>query len=449
MSALLLYNTYTRQKEEFTPVEENLVKMYVCGPTVYSHIHIGNARPVIFFDVVHRYFKYLGYEVQYVSNVTDVDDKIINRAIEEGVSEAEVSEKYLDFFLECNKSLNTLPIASRPKVTENIKEIVAFIQALVDKGMAYAVEGDVYFRISKIEEYGQLSGKKLEDLKIGARISENQQKENPLDFTLWKKTDKGITWESPWGQGRPGWHTECVVMIEEAFNGKIDIHGGGSDLQFPHHENEIAQSIGCQGHNLANFWMHVGRLGLGKEKMSKSIGNVINVQDLLKNVDANTFRLFMLSVHYRMPIDYTEEIMESTTREWAKIQQSHFQLFRKLDLEDAFHVQFQPLSNIESMMSRFNDAIADDFNTANAITELYNLIKEINKLLRAKADNPSLVYGYMTFQTMLYILGFNLGTKRLTSTERELFLDWEAARKARDFNKADQLRLKLSELGVI
>jgi len=446
---LLLYNTYTRQKEEFKPVEENTVKMYVCGPTVYSHIHIGNARPVIFFDVVHRYFNYLGYDVQYVSNVTDVDDKIINRAIEEGVTEAEVSEKYLDFFLECNEALNTLPVSSRPKVTDTIDEIVAFIQALVDKGVAYAVEGDVYFRIDKIKEYGQLSGKKIDELEVGVRISENQQKENPLDFTLWKKTNKGITWESPWGKGRPGWHTECVVMIEEAFKGKIDIHGGGSDLQFPHHENEIAQSMGCQGHNLANYWMHVGRLGLGDEKMSKSIGNVINVQDLLKDVDANVFRLFMLSVHYRSPINYSGEIMETTAREWAKIKQASSQLFRKLDLEDAFHVQFKPISSIESVMAQFGGALDDDFNTANAIAELYGLIKEINKLLRSKASNAELKYAYMALQNMMYILGFNLDEKRLSPEDRQLLQGWEAARAAKDFAKADELRAKLVERNIL
>jgi len=446
---LLLYNTYTRQKEEFVPIDENAVKMYVCGPTVYSHIHIGNARPVIFFDVVHRYFNYQGYDVQYVSNITDVDDKIINRAIEEGVTEAEISQKYLDFFLECNAALNTLPVTARPKVTDNIEEIIAFIDDLVKKEVAYAVDGDVYFRIDKIKEYGRLSGKVIDELEVGARISENTQKENPLDFTLWKRTEKGITWESPWGKGRPGWHTECVVMIEEEFKGKIDIHGGGSDLQFPHHENEIAQSIGCSGHNLANYWMHVGRLGLGKEKMSKSIGNVINVQDLLKNVDANAFRLFMLSVHYRMPIDYTEDIMKSTAREWDKIKQASNQLFRKLDVDDAFHIQFQPLSHLESIMSRFNAALDDDFNTANAMTELFNLVKEINKLLRSKADNAQLKYAYMTLQNMMYILGFDLPSKRLSNQERELLQGWETARQEKDFAKADELRGKLVELGVL
>ena len=254
---MLIYNTYTREKEEFKPIEENKVKMYICGPTVYNYIHIGNARPVLFFDLVHRYFKYLGYEVEFVSNVTDVDDKIINRAIEEEVTEAEIAEKYLNYFLECNQLLNALPFTSMPKVTENMDEMIQFIHELVERGFAYAVDGDVYFRIDKVREYGQLSGKKIEELEVGARIAEDSKKENPLDFVLWKKTDKGITWDSPWGAGRPGWHTECVVMIGKEFGGKIDIHGGGTDLQFPHHENEIAQSICMNGHSLANYWMHV------------------------------------------------------------------------------------------------------------------------------------------------------------------------------------------------
>ena len=232
---MLIYNTYTREKEEFKPIDENVVRMYICGPTVYNYIHIGNARPIIFFDVVHRYFKYLGYDVQFVSNVTDVDDKIINRAIEENTTEEAVATKYLNYFLECNRVLNALPLTSMPKVTENMSEMIEFIVSLIEKGFAYAVSGDVYFRIKKVKEYGQLSGKKIDELEVGARIAEDSKKEDPLDFVLWKKTDKGITWESPWGNGRPGWHTECVVMIDKEFNQKIDIHGGGADLQFPHH----------------------------------------------------------------------------------------------------------------------------------------------------------------------------------------------------------------------
>ena len=375
---MLIYNTYTREKEEFKPIEENKVKMYICGPTVYNYIHIGNARPVLFFDLVHRYFKYLGYEVEFVSNVTDVDDKIINRAIEEEVTEAEIAEKYLNYFLECNQLLNALPFTSMPKVTENMDEMIQFIHELVERGFAYAVDGDVYFRIDKVREYGQLSGKKIEELEVGARIAEDSKKENPLDFVLWKKTDKGITWDSPWGAGRPGWHTECVVMIGKEFGGKIDIHGGGTDLQFPHHENEIAQSICMNGHSLANYWMHVGRLGLNNEKMSKSLGNVINVKDLIEAIDANAFRLFMLSVHYRQPINYTEENIQLAVKEWQKIKSTFEQLHLKLDLAEALDVEGEVVPEIENLMQQFTLALEDDFNTSNAITSLYGVIKEIN-----------------------------------------------------------------------
>ena len=354
---MLIYNTYTREKEEFKPIEENKVKMYICGPTVYNYIHIGNARPVLFFDLVHRYFKYLGYEVEFVSNVTDVDDKIINRAIEEEVTEAEIAEKYLNYFLECNQLLNALPFTSMPKVTENMDEMIQFIHELVERGFAYAVDGDVYFRIDKVREYGQLSGKKIEELEVGARIAEDSKKENPLDFVLWKKTDKGITWDSPWGAGRPGWHTECVVMIGKEFGGKIDIHGGGTDLQFPHHENEIAQSICMNGHSLANYWMHVGRLGLNNEKMSKSLGNVINVKDLIEAIDANAFRLFMLSVHYRQPINYTEENIQLAVKEWQKIKSTFEQLHLKLDLAEALDVEGEVVPEIENLMQQFTLAL--------------------------------------------------------------------------------------------
>ena len=446
---MLIYNTYTREKEEFKPIEENKVKMYICGPTVYNYIHIGNARPVLFFDLVHRYFKYLGYEVEFVSNVTDVDDKIINRAIEEEVTEEEIAEKYLNYFLECNQLLNALPFTSMPKVTENMDEMIQFIHELVERGFAYAVDGDVYFRIDKVREYGQLSGKKIEELEVGARIAEDSKKENPLDFVLWKKTDKGITWDSPWGAGRPGWHTECVVMIGKEFGGKIDIHGGGTDLQFPHHENEIAQSICMNGHSLANYWMHVGRLGLNNEKMSKSLGNVINVKDLIEAIDANAFRLFMLSVHYRQPINYTEENIQLAVKEWQKIKSTFEQLHLKLDLAEALEVEGEVVPEIEDLMQQFTAALEDDFNTSNAITSLYGVIKEINKMTRAKASDVACKYALMTLQNMAYIFGFDLSKKRLTLEERELMKAWEEARKAKDFKKADELRAQLQALNVL
>ena len=444
-----IYNTLTRKKEELIPMEAGHVGIYACGPTVYNYIHIGNARPVLFFDLVHRYFKYLGYEVEFVSNVTDVDDKIINRAIEEGVTEAQISEKYLNYFLECNKVLNALPLTAMPKVTESMDSMIEFINQLVERDFAYAVDGDVYFRIDKVREYGQLSGKKIDELEVGARIAEDSKKENPLDFVLWKKTDKGITWDSPWGAGRPGWHTECVVMINNQFHGKIDIHGGGTDLQFPHHENEIAQSLCMYEHNIANYWMHVGRLGLNNEKMSKSIGNVINVKDLIEQIDANAFRLFMLSVHYRQPINYTEENIQLAVKEWQKVKSTYDQLHLKLDLAGALDVEPSVVPEIEALMNQFVEALEDDFNTANAIASLYGVIKEINKMVRAKASDEANRYALMTLQNMTYIFGFDLNKKRLTDEERELMQAWEEARKAKDFAKADELRGKLQALNVL
>lgn len=445
-----IYNTYTRDKEDFTPIEEKKVSMYVCGPTVYDYIHIGNARPVIFFDVIRRYFEALGYAVDYVSNITDVDDKIINKAQAEGVSEAEISEKYFAQYLADCTALNVKPVRAMPKVTENIEEIISFINDLIKSGFAYAVDGDVYFRVKKAKDYGRLSGKKIEDLISGARVEANQLKEDALDFTLWKKTNSGITWDSPWGAGRPGWHTECVVMIKDAFKGKIDIHGGGADLQFPHHENEIAQSICGAGHTIANIWMHVGRLGLDGEKMSKSIGNVILVKDLLTDYDANVFRLFMLSTHYRQPVAFSYEVMEATKKEWEKIKQAFINLHRHIDLADGWDIDSHTTcQEFETLNLAFHEAMADDFNTANAITALHALVKEVNKLMRSKAQMPKCLEALKLLALFHEILGFELKVNKLSSREKDLFRRWEHARQLKDFQLADTLRGELAAKGLV
>lgn len=443
-----VYNTYTNEKENFKPIKENKVSMYVCGPTVYDYIHIGNARPVIFFDVVRRYFEAMGYEVDYVSNITDVDDKIIKKAQDEGVSEAEISEKYLAQYLTDCAALNVRPVRAMPKVTENMEEIISFINDLVQAGFAYAVEGDVYFRVKKATDYGKLSGKKIEDLISGSRVEANDLKEDQLDFTLWKNTKTGITWNSPWGTGRPGWHTECVVMIEDAFKDKIDIHGGGSDLQFPHHENEIAQSVCGAGHTIANKWMHVGRLGLDGEKMSKSIGNVVLVKDILVDYDANIFRLFMLSTHYRQPIAFSYEVLDATKKEWEKIKQAYTGLHRHIDLANGWSSQSQKSEAFESLEKAFLEAMADDFNTANAITAMYALVKEINKLIRAKAEMDKCLMAFELLGRFHEILGFDLEVKPLSTSEKDLFRRWEQARQLKDFELADTLRRTLVEKGL-
>ena len=444
-----IYNTYTRQKEDFKPLVEDKVTMYVCGPTVYDFIHIGNARPVIFFDVVNRYFQQIGKEVTYVSNITDVDDKIINKAVAEGVSETEISETYLGHYLDACRLLNVLPVDAMPKVTETMDEIVTFISELVDGGFAYESSGDVYFRVNKVEAYGQLSGKKIDDLMVGARVEENTRKENPLDFTLWKKTDVGITWDSPWGAGRPGWHTECVVMIDEAFNGQIDIHGGGADLQFPHHENEIAQSACAAGHNIANYWMHVGRLALDGEKMSKSIGNVIKLNDLLQETDVNVFRLFMLSSHYRQPISFSYDVLALAEKEWSKIKQAYDQLFMYIDLADGWSAMPASTKAINDLMNEYHVAMEDDFNTANAMTTLYSFVKEVNKMVRSKVALAEARYALLEFSAFIFGFGFDLSREKLSEEDKGLFKQWEQARMDKDFELADALRGKLQERDLI
>jgi len=444
-----IYNTYTRVKEDFQPLEAGTVKMYVCGPTVYDYIHIGNARPVIFFDVVRRYFESQRLNVDYVSNITDVDDKIINKAVAESVSEQAISEKYLAQYLADCDALNVLPVRAMPKVTESMAEIIAFIDQLVKDGFAYVVAGDVYFRVKKAADYGKLSGKKIDDLVVGARVEANTKKEDPLDFTLWKKTDVGITWPSPWGNGRPGWHTECVVMIANAFNGQIDIHGGGSDLQFPHHENEIAQSVCASNHTIANTWMHVARVGLDGEKMSKSIGNVVLVKELLKQYDANVFRLFMLSTHYRQPINFSYDVLAQASKEWEKVEMAYRGLYRYLDLNDGLDIDASASLATKTLSQAFNDAMNDDFNTANAITALYTMAKEANISVRAKADVSDGRQLLNNFNYFLNTLGLTVVPKRFTKAEKEIYLAWEQARVDKNFEEADRLRGLLQESGLI
>lgn len=444
-----IYNTYTRKKETFIPLIENAVSMYVCGPTVYDYIHIGNARPVIVFDVVRRYFEATGYQVDYVSNITDVDDKIINKAQAEGVSEQEISEKYLTQYLTDCENLNVKPVRAMPKVTETMDEIVTFINRLVAGGFAYEVNGDVYFRVHKAADYGKLSGKKIDDLISGARVEANLNKENPLDFTLWKKTETGITWASPWGNGRPGWHTECVVMIEDAFDGKIDIHGGGSDLQFPHHENEIAQSTCASNHTIANMWMHVGRLGLDDEKMSKSIGNVILMKDLLAEYDANVFRLFMLQTHYRQPINFSYDVLNGAKKEWEKVVQGYKGLKLNIALLDETVVQEQGNETTLEIREAFHTAMTDDFNTANGITAMQALVKLINKSVREKAGVTTLSGLQTVAEEMFDVLGFKLPEIDYLPTDLDVYRQWEVARSEKNFDLADKLRGHLVEKGII
>lgn len=437
------YNSLTNKVELFKPLQENVVSMYVCGPTVYNYIHIGNARPVIFFDTVRRFFEAVGYEVKMVSNFTDIDDKIINEAIKEKITEQEVAEKYIRAYFDSYYKLGCLTAYANPRVTQNIDAIIAFISKLIEKGYAYESDGDVFFRVRKIKEYGILSNQTIDDLESGSRVDVNVKKEDPSDFALWKTTSVGQKWASPFGSGRPGWHTECVVMINNILGTKIDIHGGGNDLKFPHHENEIAQSIAVNDNYLANYWLHNARVDLAGEKMSKSLGNVLWLKDILEVYDPKVFRLFILSNHYRQTINYSEELMQQIVNEYDKIEHAYVSLFRKLELSNK-----QRVNEYTSEKDDFDMEMADDFNTANAISVVDNLIKAINKQLRLKDDFVLLGKYLTTFEYMLDILGIRPEVKPLSATERSIIDSWQQARMNKDFAQADFLRNQINDMGI-
>ncbi|MCK7486506.1 MAG: cysteine--tRNA ligase [Bacillus subtilis] len=380
-----IFNSYTNTLETFVPRHPGVVSMYVCGPTVYNYIHIGNARPVIFFDTVRRYFTAKGNTVRFVSNFTDVDDKIIAKAKEQGKDEASVSQFFIDAFLRDVKAVGSSVDYIQPRVTRYMDKIIAYIADLVKDGYAYEIEGDVYFRVAKFADYGRLSNRKLDDLISGARVEVNEKKESPLDFTLWKKTTEGIRWDSPFSVGRPGWHTECVAMIDDIFGEEIDIHGGGVDLMFPHHENEIAQACAHDHHRVARYWMHNGRLDIGGEKMSKSLGNDIKVKDL--EGDLRGYRMYLLATHYRAPLSFSLENLESYQKEWAKDEKSVQTLFRTLDRNRTLapHAVLSD-TEIAKTLTQFDEAMESDFNTPNAITAFNALLKIINNLLRRPTD---------------------------------------------------------------
>lgn len=447
-----IYNSLTNQLEEFKPITENEVKMYVCGSTVYNSIHIGNSRPVIFFDVVARFFQYLGYQVKLVSNFTDIDDKIIKRAQEENVSEAEISEKYIKEILQSYDKLHILPHYKNPKVTETIPQIISFIELLIEKKSAYVVDGDVYFDVTKVHDYGILSGQTQENLIAGARVSENELKHNPNDFNLWKKTTVGKKWPSPWGDGRPGWHTECVVMINDIFGGKIDIHGGGVELKFPHHDNEIAQAEIAYGHHLANYWMHNGRIDMQGEKMSKSLGNVIWADDLVDKIGYGIYRLIILNVPYRQPFNYKDELIEQASNDYEKIKRACIGLYRKLQLE--FGVTDYECELNDNEIVKLNDefitALSDDFNTANAITVIFKAVKLANMLVRQASSNLDILKQTLKLlNNFLWVLGIDFPLIPLNEEEVELVKRWNQARKDKDFALADSLRTEIYHRGII
>lgn len=440
-----LYNSKTNQIETFKPIKPNEVSMYVCGPTVYGEAHIGNTRPIIVFDTLRRLFLALGYKVDFVSNYTDVDDKIIQKAINEDVDETVITKRYIEAYEKVRNSLNALPIEHIPRVTENIEGIVAFIQDLVDQGYAYDVNGNVYFRVEKAKEYGEISKQRIEDLLVGARIEAESEKENPLDFTLWKKTDQGIQWDSPWGKGRPGWHTECVVMIQEHFHHMIDIHGGGMDLKFPHHENEVAQSRACLHHGLANVWMHNGMLNFDGEKMSKSLGNVMLAKDVIAQLGSSVVRWLMMSVDYRSPLNITDDVVETAKTEVNKALSALRQVEIKVQLSD---LEIKEIEHT-SFYDAFLEAMQDDLNTPNAMMRIFDVVKAININLRARELKDELFAQYHDLKAMLDVLGIEHNYFNVSEELKAIHQKWNQAKIDKDFALADEYRKVLMKANVL
>ncbi|HHT55060.1 MAG TPA: cysteine--tRNA ligase [Acholeplasma sp.] len=433
---LKIYNTQTRKTEEFKPINNNKVNMYVCGPTVYSDIHIGNARPVIFFDVLKNYLEFINYEVYYVSNITDVDDKIIEEAKKAKLTELELTKKYTKAFIEATNKVNSNLPDLMPKATNYIKEMVKYIKVLIDKGFAYQTESGVYFDSTKLSEYGSISNQNKEELEKSVRIENKGDKRDFKDFSLWKITDdQGIKFESPWGEGRPGWHTECAVMNHEIFNGVLDIHGGGSDLIFPHHENENIQTIAHSGHELSKYWMHVGRLDFGDEKMSKSLGNTVLVKDIDNGL---AFRLLILAHHYRRPISFNNELFD----EYIQIYDRITKTLKRTNLK--LGVNFNQDEVDEEIISKFVDEMNNDLNTSNVITLILQEIKNLNKI----NDIIDIKKTYNSITKILNVLNI-MPEYKLTKEIVNKYEAWEEARQNKDFDLADTLRKELSNEGWI
>ena len=453
-----LFNTMSRRKEEFVPLEEGKVRMYVCGPTVYNLIHIGNARPMIIFDTVRRYLEYKGYEVNYVSNFTDVDDKIIKKAIEEGVSSDEISQRYI---AECKKDMagmNVKPATTHPLATQEIDGMIDMIQTLIDKGYAYPVaDGTVYFRVKKFKEYGKLSHKNLDDLQSGFRslqVSGEDQKEDPLDFVLWKPKKEGEPfWKSPWCDGRPGWHIECSVMSRKYLGEEIDIHAGGEDLVFPHHENEIAQSECCNGVPFAKYWMHNAFLNIDNRKMSKSLGNFRTVRQIGEQYDLQVLRFFMLNAHYRSPLNFSADLMESSKNALERITDAAARLRDRqtaASVQEASEDEKQMMQEEAGFITKFEEAMDDDFNTADALAAVFELVKFANTNVQEGSSAELAAYTLEVMTKLCDVLGLILDKKDdiLDEEIENLIAERQAARKAKDFARADEIRGLLLDKGI-
>lgn len=435
-----IYNSLTDKVEEFKPINEGKVTMYVCGPTVYNYVHIGNMRPVITFDMVYKYLKYLGYDVKYASNYTDINPKITKAAETLGMTEREVANKFIKAYEEDLKNYNCSNIDYRPRVINYLDDIFNFISKLIEKDYAYVVDGDVYFRVSKIKDYGILSNQSIEELISGSRVDIDEKKENPLDFALWRKTTEGETFTSPWGEGIPGWHTECVVMINKLFGDKIDIHAGGVDLKFPHHENEIAQSIALNNNYIANYWMHNGHININNVKMSKSLNNFILAKDFIKEHSANVIKLAFLSTNYRQPLNLTDKVFDEALIIDNKIKTVLKSANNELNIKNIRNIK-------EEKDSTFEEYMNDDFNTPNVITLLLSLVKDLNQEIRNKGNNILTLTNKIL--TITNILGLSYSMPEFTEKQKETYNNWIKAREDKDFALADTLREKLVKENIL
>lgn len=435
-----IYNSLTDKVEEFKPINEEKVTMYVCGPTVYNYVHIGNMRPVITFDMVYKYLKYLGYDVKYASNYTDINPKITKAAEALGMTEREVANKFIKAYEEDLKNYNCSNIDYRPRVINYLDDIFNFISKLIEKDYAYVVDGDVYFRVSKIKDYGILSNQSIEELISGSRVDIDEKKENPLDFALWRKTTEGETFTSPWGEGIPGWHTECVVMINKLFGDKIDIHAGGVDLKFPHHENEIAQSIALNNNYIANYWMHNGHININNVKMSKSLNNFILAKDFIKEHSANVIKLAFLSTNYRQPLNLTDKVFDEALIIDNKIKTVLKSANNELNIKNIHNIK-------EEKDSTFEEYMNDDFNTPNVITLLLSLVKDLNQEIRNKGNNILTLTNKIL--TITNILGLSYSMPEFTEKQKETYNNWIKAREDKDFDLADTLREKLVKENIL
>ena len=438
------YNSLSGKIEEFKPIKEKEVSIYVCGPTVYNDPHIGNMRPVVFFDTFRKFLEEVGYSVKYVSNYTDVDDKIIKKAIEEKKTEKEITTFYIAEYEKCLEDLNVAKAYENPKVTDYMNSIISYINGLVEKGAAYVNDGEVFFNVAQDEKYGELSKINIEDLISGARIEQNSKKQNPLDFLLWKNTDEGIKWESPWCLGRPGWHTECCVMIDTIFKGMIDIHGGGIDLKFPHHENEIAQAEAMHHNHIANYWLHTAMMDIKGQKMSKSLGNVILAKDAIKEYGADTIRLLLLNCDYRSVLNFSDD----TVKDASSIVTKLTSVYKQLNL--LLNVNGIDLNGNSAKVKPFLENLANDINIPNGVTNLLDLIKEANVELRKKdKDLNILKEDFYAITKISYILGLHFTPSKLSDDDLSIYKEYLLAKENKDFAKSDELRKVLIEKNIL